>query len=501
MKVNKRLIGCISAVVLVASVNPLYAFADNIVTDTIRDLGEQIVEDTRYSLFSFADSVQNIWKGAAEMYAKEWTGGYFIDNPVKNSAVSSLLVNQYLADYANNSTGGSYTIKDSYTFIAKRRIIYPYDNMAETDYMFCFVDENVDNYTVQQFGDNTISPNSILLVRQTNFDGVKVCSIPLEYNEITVTPGGANSLFELRFSVPDNNTFVTHTPEGTVTYQFRHSTGWNESGMTVINNQYNDIINTNLVSTYEDSSTFYHYYIAEGEPLNDLECFFGTGYAYEMGQGIMSGLQPWYISSGYINTQYDSQLLIDRTNNNINGTINPKYSPVYIVNNNSPLKAGNTINEFNISNYNDYGITYDNVSNEFDLDIPVLAAALGAAITPTFEGIFDGTFDLQPEIGADFSLDPELEFNWPDLVDDFIDSITVQLPGGGWVEPSYPAVNTSAYIPATYPVVPTATYPANYLSDMGDTLNEGWDLFDALGLLAFLIPIVIFCALWRFTGG
>ena len=82
----------------------LTAHADNVVVDSVRDIGEQIIEDTRYSVFSFADTVQNIWKGAAEMYVKEWTGGYFIDNPVKNSAVSSLLVNQYLANYANNST-------------------------------------------------------------------------------------------------------------------------------------------------------------------------------------------------------------------------------------------------------------------------------------------------------------------------------------------------------------------------------------------------------------
>lgn len=373
--------------------------------------------------------------------------------------------------------------------------------MAETDYLFCYVDNNNMNTTPQTFGDVSVSPNTCLLVRDTNFDGVKVCSIPIAMNEITILPGGSNSLFEFRFAVPDNNTFTTFTPEGTVTYQFRHNTGWSESGMTVINNQYNDILNENLVDTYEDSSTFYHYYIAEGDALNDMECFFGTGYAYEMGQGIMSGLQPWYLSSGYFNLQNYNQLLIDRTNNNINNTVNPKYSPVYIVPDNSPFKSGVTINRNNVENYNDYGITYNNENNEFDLDIPILAAALGAAITPTFEGVFDGTFDLQPEIGADFDLAPDLDLNFPDLVDDFIDSITVQLPGGsGWEEPSYPAVNTSAYIPATYPVVPTATYPTSYLSNMGDTLTEGWDIFDALGVLGFLIPIILFCALWRFTG-
>lgn len=497
MKINK-LCGAFLGVLLSVSVGTLSVFADTVLSD----LGEKIIDETRYSLYSFTDSVQSIVSAAGDVYARDWKGQLFTDNPVKNSAVSSLLVNQHLAEYANSSTNQSYTIQDSYTFIAKRRIVYPYDNMAETDYLFCYVDKNTSNTAPQTFGDVSISPNTCLLLRNTNFDGVKVCSIPLAMNEITINPGGSNSLFEFRFDVPDNNTFTTFTPDGTVTYQFRHSTGWNESGMTVINNQYNDIINENLLDTYTDSSTHYHYYIAEGDELNDLECLLGTGYAYEMGQGIMNGLQPWYLSSGYFNLQNYAQLMIDRTNNNINNTINPKYSPVYIVPDNSPFKSGVTINRNTVENYNDYGITYNNENNEFDLDIPVLAAALGAAITPTFEGIFDGTFDLQPEIGADFNLSPDLEFNWPDLVDDFINSITIQAPG--WNEPYYPEINTEPYITGTIPSYSNymaQTVDANVINSSGKALSMGWGFLDSLGLISLMIPLVIVGLLWRASGG
>ena len=472
--------------------------------------GLDIEEETRFTLIGLGNKVVDISKYLIDIYKKEWTGENDLPmNVLKSPAITSFFVNQYLADYANSSTSGTptYTIQDSYSFVAKREILYPYDDMKETDYLICFVDNNRP-YEVQQFGDYYIAPNSMLFIRQTNFDGTIVRSIPIAENALTINVGIYGGLFEIRFGTPLNNSqFVIADESGLQYYPFRHTTSWNESGMLIQNNGYNNVTDTNLQTHYRQNQTYYNIYI-DGDnhaPLNDFEAFLGTGYNYDYSQGLMNGSpSSWFISSGYMNMSGSNSYFLEHTNNNINGTINPKYAPVYVVPDSSPFKSGKTINENTVNNYNDYGITYNNNSNEFELDVAALGAALGAAITPVFEPVFDGTFSLQPEIGADFDLSPDLEFDYPSLLDDFISSITINTGGGGWEEPSYPPVNTSTYIPATVPDYSTlyqVTVDQDILDGAKLVTQTGIDLVSGMGLLTFVIPLIIFALLWRFTGG
>lgn len=211
----------------------------------------------------------------------------------------------------------------------------------------------------------------------------------------------------------------------------------------------------------------------------------------------------WFISSGYLNISGSNNWFNEHSNNNIDNTINPKYAPIYIEPDSSPFKSGKIINENTVNNYNDYGITYNSTNNDFELDVAALGAALGAAITPTFEPIFDGTFSLQPEIGADFDLSPSLDFDYPSLLDDFISSITIN-GGGSWEPPSYPAVNTSTYIPATVPdyqELYTVTVDPEIINGVKNMAQSGIDICFASGILGLVIPLVIFGLLWKFTGG
>lgn len=470
--------------------------------------GLEVEEETRFTFMGVASTLVDAAKYVTDLYRQEWTGEAdpLLRDTVYNPAMHSYLVNRYLADYANDSTTGSYTIQDSFSFVAKRQLLYPYDDMKETDYLICFVDKN-HPYEVQQFGDYYIAPNSILMIRQTSWDGTIVRSIPIEENSLTINVGIYGGLFEIRFGTPQNNgNFVIADETGLQYYPFRHTTGWSETGMLIQNNGYNNITDINLQTNYRQSVQHYNNYVdsSQNAPLDDFEAFIGTGYNYEYSQGLMNGSpSSWFISSGYLNISGSNNWFIEHSNNNIDNTINPKYAPIYIEPDSSPFKSGKIINENTVNNYNDYGITYNSNNNEFELDVAALGAALGAAITPTFEPIFDGTFSLQPEIGADFDLSPSLDFDYPSLLDDFISSITIN-GGGSWEPPSYPAVNTSTYIPATVPdyqELYTVTVDPEIIDGVKNMAQTGIDICFASGILGLVIPLVIFGLLWKFTGG
>ena len=424
----KKIVAFVSAAcIAVCSAACLVCSADNNVSTN----GLTIEEDSRFTPLGIGKKVADLSRYIVDVYKGLWTDTTpNISNMIgENSVVMSKLVNMYLHDYANNSTTGSYTIQDSYSFVAKRKILYPYDNMEETDYLICFVDKN-NTYQVQEFGDYYIAPNSLLMIRQCNWeDTPRILSIPIDENNITINIGNYGGLFELRLGTPTNaGGFIIADDSGLEYFPFRHTTSWNESGMLVQNNGYNNIYNTNLQTTYNSDPNFYNLYVdgQNNAPLNDFEAFIGTGYNYDYSQGLMSGAPgSWFITSGYLNISGSNNYFLEHTNNNIVGTVNPKYSPVYIVPNDSPFKSGQTLNENTVNNYNDYGITYNSNTNEFELDVAALGAALGAAIVPEIQGLINGTFALQPEIGADFDLSPSLDFNYLDLLTDYISQITV----------------------------------------------------------------------------
>ena len=150
------------------------------------------------------------------------------------------------------------------------------------------------------------------------------------------------------------------------------------------------------------------------------------------------------------------------------------------------------------NNYSDYGFDYDSLNGTLDLDPTVLAGALAGALIPEFEGVFDLVYGAQPGIG--------LDFNATNNILDYLDLIEENQGGdlSVWEPPSYPAVNTSTYIPASVPNYETyalQTIPDEYIEGTGDWFFFGYDLIDSLGLLVFVIPLVILGLFWRFTGG
>lgn len=501
---------------------------DVMAADDVISTDEIIDEWTRYPIFNNADTIYSVrdfilWYTGLDDYIDAADGVRDLIERIRGNRYqapvsTSLDVYKKLVDYANASTNGSYTIKDSACFMAKRCIKYPYNSWQETDYLIVYVDSNDSVFNSQQFGDYTIVPNSMLLIRQTNFMGVKVTSIPMMPNKIKLVYNVEGYACALALDNPPNDEYTFDTPQGPVVHDFETSySNPTVSNCRILftNNSSNTIVDNWLVDRYNSNYAEYIRYIPDNTWLDDLEVLIGNGYNWDYSDYTIGGrflTRPWYFSYAYFNNgDSNPTYLTNNFNNNITNTINPKNPPAYIVPNDSPFKTGKTINNTTVKNYNDYGITYDNDTNSFELDIDALAAALGAAIIPEFQGLFDGTFELQPEIGANFGDSPALDFNYNSDFDLTIENLFKELfpdTGGGggssWEPPFYPAVNTSTYIPATVPNYETyavQTVPDGVLSSARSYMSLGWDLFDGLGLVALVIPLAILGILWKFTGG
>lgn len=102
-------------------------------------------------------------------------------------------------------------------------------------------------------------------------------------------------------------------------------------------------------------------------------------------------IKTWYMSSGgFIGTSFNGF-------NSDPDNIDPKKPPAYI-NDDNRLNPNASLTVNNVTNYNDYGVTYNNASGKFELDLNALATELAANVVPQFQAVFDGTYSAQPDI-------------------------------------------------------------------------------------------------------
>lgn len=475
--------------------------------------GEDVLNDTRYSAIGLDDIFTLI--GLLDAIK---------DGELSPNLDVNTLIQRFAKQVAEQSTKNAideankqifthdnfepYTIKGSRMILCKRTLVYPYADMKETDYLYIYEDANSTTQTPQQFGDYMITPNSMLLIRDTNFMGTTVCSFPLT-SYCRIGGGSPNNII---INTPPNELFYYDTPEGQALEYVYFASNSHYFSIPIVNSQTNTIRNDWLVRAYQTNLQEYRDYIgADGAILDDFEVLLGTGYdnvatgrynrtMCQSNSGAFT-VQPWYITTAYYNDSTSVNHINQYFNTDPNN-IDPSKPPAYRLDPNNPLGYNKTIDNSTINNYYDYGITYDSTNNELDIDPTLLAGALAGLIDPDFKGVVDGTFSAQPEIGLDFNT--PLDLNLPDLVDDYLQSITVYPPSDGWEPPSYPAVNTSTYIPASVPSYETyalQTIPDEYIEGSGDWFFFGYDLIDSLGLLVFVIPLVILGLFWRFTGG
>ena len=148
------------------------------------------------------------------------------------------------------------------------------------------------------------------------------------------------------------------------------------------------------------------------------------------------------------------------------------------------------------------------VINVPDIDVNALAVGINAALQPTLDLSAAALLDAQADFYANM---PDIGFNWSsDTDNNYYDLVPPDDSGGGggggggdytpWQPPEYDPLNTTPFIPATYPEFTVSTIPANIGETISDTLNTGWEFADTMGIIAIAVPSALFVILWRFTG-
>lgn len=453
--------------------------------------GSDILDDTRYSAIGFGTVVDiiSLLVGIA-------------DNAIDDTTVSETLIKDFAQKVAENSvqntidnanitygTAENYTIQPAYCIMGKRKLNYP-DGKSEVQTCFVYVDRNVQEALPQQFGEYTVAPNTIFLVRDTSWSGVIPLSIPITQNNIRLYTYNAEGGFSLGLENPPDNTFVYDTPTGRESVGFRHGgTQYSPLLINFVNNTTNTIVINRFLDYYNNSPSSYNSYIVDGVPDN-FEAFIGSGYDYESSQGVMFGrswdyLCPFYITTAYFNGT--SEFGTTKLNNtySTNNNIDPSKPPAYILPDSNPLASGQTINNNTINNYNDYGIT--SIDGQLELSPDVLAGALGGLITPDFQGALNGVFGLQPQIGLGF--DTPLDLNLPELVGDFLDSITIY-PPVEITRPLVPVITTFTewnYLPS----YTTETFPVDIQDGASVLTTHTTDMTDAIGITGILLLLAL----------
>lgn len=451
--------------------------------------GQDVLDNTRYSSIGFSEISDII------SFLDGLSDGALSDSSVLGRP--DKLIGKFASQVATNAFNdlqgkqNGYVIKDIYSCICKRKIVYPINDYEEVQYLYVYINENADA-TTQNFGNFTIAPNTMLLVRQTNFSGTLVYSIPIGLNNINCSWGNGGDL--CRIIIPDNSNFTMYTPDGAETFLIESARSGESMYVAIVNNDYNTIVDTHLsqVYNYQPNHDYYYRYMPEGT-MNGLEALLGVGYNASLGSEQTSAwppnngspyntTRPWYMTTFFSNNDTGTgSPSYYSTNNNID----PKKPPAFILPQSSPLYSGKTIDNSTINNYNDYGMTINN--NSLDIDPDILAGALAGLIDPDFTGALGGVFGAQPELGLDFNT--PLDLNLPDLVDDYLQSITVYPPSPDI--PDVPPITT--YDIVINPVFPATTEALpSYLPTQASNI---YSLADRM-LSADLMPIYIALALF-----
>lgn len=479
-------------------------------------LSKDILDNTRYSPTSWSTSTPwDAYKDFWDLLQYEKDSGLFNPDLVRSkkfqpSNLISEAVKQRANDLVDNANNGNTkALQDTYCFIAKRKIFYPTSSDYEVDYLYCWYDYNHTNngsFEGITLGNFYMQPNTIVLCRFNSNGYSTTAYTSADEFPLTASIGGINFAWDMRkksYSITNSDgTLETLDYSGVSGGYYPPQKQWFLSDVNT-----NSITDDFLQSYYNYDSSKYQQVF--GDVLTNIQCICSNGLYWKGSIPVMIfnniGSADWFISSGgFFPPDNVGQSINQNFSTDLN--INPKLPPVYNNYNttNNIFKSNTYLTTENVSDYADYGITYNNTSGKFELDLDALAVGVAAEIEPKFQLAFDGVYNAQPLPDANF--DGDLDINYNQTIDETITQLIDKYypPASGWEPPSYPAVNTSVYIPADVPSYSTysvQTMPDSVLDDTKNVFSLSWGVFDGLGLIPILIPLVILALFWRFTGG
>ena len=219
-------------------------------------------------------------------------------------------------------------------------------------------------------------------------------------------------------------------------------------------------LNSNTQGLTQDFISSYlnrnHFARFQGSSVNSLKVFNISGNIsisaeYICWNSIMQFYPNVFSISSTVTNDYEFSQSVN------NYYVNNKYwrFPNVYYNNN----AGDTITQNNVSNYADYGYTYNNITNSIEFDPDVFAGFLDADVIPKFKLAFDDIFSHFPDIGAKFG---DLDVKYTNIIDIMNEINNPNLPATTTV--MYPVVtgdmNVNVAVDVTFPPEFYKTYPA-----------------------------------------
>lgn len=310
--------------------------------------------------------------------------------------------------------------------------------------------------------------------------------------------------FERQLDTGDTQYFIArfYNPS-TQTVTATNYSGRNEFGVT-FNFWYSDARVIDSAGTHAFSIPYDHPIRFVSSETNNIDGGFDNysdpSSATYKSNIVISKLAKFFCSYVATNDRPENVDVINEPNYQTFNNYDYRKFPIYRVTNQyyqSYDNYGDYVTKYYGDTYINNGFTLDdNLKSTIDYDVFSLNVA--EQLQPQFEAIFDAIYSEQPDIDMEFNQDNNV-FDYPSIVNPLPD-----VPGGGWEPPSYPAVNTSVYIPAqtpTYSTYAAATVPAGVISSAGTIMHMGYDIFEDLGLLVIVIPLAILAILWKFTGG
>lgn len=512
--------------------------------------------DTRYNNFSPSESVKDfvegvstgvtdlynnfvqVWYGYIGREALETAG--WSDEQLKDwqKAVDKMKIGEMdssgfdaivhaqrvkdLVDYANQSTTGLTTGQNVFAFTAKRKLLLGSQNgeqQYELDTMYFWRDYNhttsVD-FTGVTVGNFFLQPNTFYITRQFSDGTFKAFygdARQLNFNVSTQTGNYLNTPFTITFNA--GQTVTCYDEQGTMssfTFPAQNSTShtWSTLSFKILDNNLNAIDLDGFQKQAQYNPSFGQY-INDGR-LTNIQLLCNNASKSDGGMmrpnnysGSAEGWGTWYLSSGsFLGNSNNSLVVAPQSFTTTNDPLNydPRKPPANY-NIDPLLLTDKQLTPENVSNYNDYGITYNSNTMEFELDIDALAGALAGMLQPDFQGKFDLVYDNQPPIGGSDWTDLTLNYNTDtdNKINDLDVIIKDLLPAEPWQEPSFPALETNPLVDYTYPTLPTQTVPQNVIDDVGTVLDIGFDCIDVLDIAGILIALAVFGAVGYYIWG
>lgn len=214
--------------------------------------------------------------------------------------------------------------------------------------------------------------------------------------------------------------------------------------------------NSGIPSNFSASYlTGLHYARFQGSSTNSLKQF-------NINSDV--SVRSYYLCYNSFGTSYPNVFSISSTVTNdyeFSQSVNNYYTnnkywqfPNIYYNNN----AGDIITQNNVSNYSEYGYSYNSITNSIEFDPDVLSNFFDADVIPKFKLAFDDIFSKFPDIDANFG---DSEVNYTNIIEIMKEINNPDLPATTGTYPvSAGDVNVSVSVDVTFPPEFYKQYPA-----------------------------------------